>query len=142
MNPQVHGLFMPHLLFSYLPLEPFSVSRSSPYLENFLSSAYPDTNLPPLWQVIYQEAVRGHHLLFNRQDVERFDREINVLDKIADIVIPDEVETIVVEIVECPDLQSMVKVIDRQPEKLRRSLYQLYRRVLWMWRHYVRDQLN
>ena len=37
-----------------------------------IQSNYPGLNLPPLWQVIYQEAVRGHHLLFRKVDIERF----------------------------------------------------------------------
>lgn len=142
MSFLAHGIFIPLLPVPSLPLELIIVSRPSPFLENFIHSAYPETNLPPLWQVIYQEAVRGHHLLFNRHDVEQFDQELVPLEKSAELQIPDEVETIVLHIVECADLQSMVKVIDRQPVRLRRSLYQLYKRVLWMWRHYVKDQLN
>jgi hypothetical protein len=119
------------------------VSRtSSPFLENFIQNSYPDTNLPPLWQIIYQEAVRGHHILFNRLDVERYDRELSPLPSNFNLDIPEEVELIVLHLVECPDLQSMVRVIDRQPDRLRKCLYQLYQRVIWMWCHYVKNQLN
>lgn len=115
---------------------------SSPLLENFLHAAYPETNLPPLWQVIYQEAVRGNHLLFKRSDVENFDNQLTFTDHGTDLHIPEEVEYLVLNILSCPDLQSMVRLIDRQSDRIRRTLYELYRRVLWMWRHYVRGQLN
>lgn len=109
-EPSAPGHPFPPLPFFILSLELIIVSRSSPFLENFIHSTYPNTNLPPLWQVIYQEAVRGHHLLFNRHDVEQFDREPSSLDKGAELQIPEEVETIVLHIVECSDLQSMVRV--------------------------------
>jgi hypothetical protein len=35
-----------------------------------------------------------------------------------------------------------VKVIDGLDEETRKNLYVFYRRVLWMWRSYVKERLN
>lgn len=116
--------------------------NQSQVLESFIQQNYPGVALPPLWQVIYQEAIRGHHLLFRRIDVERFDAQSSEEPAWGDHEISDELEMIVLRLVGSPDLQAMVRIIDNTPETQRKNLYQLYRRVLWMWRNYIKDQLN
>jgi hypothetical protein len=119
------------------------MSKSSPaILENFIELNYPGVNLPPLWQVIYQEAIRGHHLLFRRGDVERYEAATRVEDLWSDQAITDELELVTLRLVGCADLQAMIRVIDGLADGTRQSLYMMYRRVLWMWRNYIKDQLN
>lgn len=132
-------LLLLHLLWSRLPMRP------SPFLENFIQSNYADNlgvNLPPLWQVIYQEAIRGHHLLFSPADVQRFDRDAETTDAGIDTEFTEELELVALRLVECSELQAMVNVIDAMELTSRRNLYFMYRRVLWMWRNYVKEQLN
>jgi len=119
-----------------------AMSNQSPLLENVIQLSYHSENLPPLWQVIYQEAIRGHHLLFHPTHVERYEIAVNSPSFWLDESLTDELETVVVQIVSCSDLQDMVRVIDALPDSQRQSLYFLYRRVLWTWRNYVKDQLN
>ncbi len=40
--------------------------------ENLILQLYPESPLPFCWQVVYQEAMRNHHLLFATQDVQDF----------------------------------------------------------------------
>jgi hypothetical protein len=54
----------------------------------------------------------------------------------------DELEIVVLKLIGSPDLQAMVRIIDAMPDDSRRSLYAYYRRVLWMWTHYVKSRLN
>lgn len=115
---------------------------STPFLENFIHQNYPGVGLPPLWEVIYQEAIRGHHLLFRKDEVEKFDSELCGTDAGFDQAFSDEIEGIVVAVVEAADLQGMIDVIDSLREETRKNLYFMYRRVLWMWRNYVKEQLN
>lgn len=115
---------------------------SSAILENFIHSNYPGVNLPPLWQVIYQEAIRGHHMLFRRSDVEMFDRETGNHEMAFDAGFDDDMEIMALKLISCADLQAMIKVVDALAVEERRSLYFMYSRVLWMWRNYVKEQLN
>lgn len=120
-------------------------SSSASLSESFLHHLYPETALPPLWEVIYQEAIRGHHLLFKRIDVERYD---NSLDDSSDqtswldSALTDELELIALKIIGASDLQGMIRVIDALADGQRRDLYRFYRRILWMWQHYVKTRLN
>jgi len=117
-------------------------TQSSAILESFIHSNYPGLNLPPLWQVIYQEAIRGHHLLFRRGDIERYDAAAKASDVWLDQALTDDLEAIVVAVIGAPDLQEMVRLIDELPDARRQALYLMYLRVLWMWRNYVKEQLN
>jgi hypothetical protein len=109
--------------------------------ENFFQTLYPASALPPLWEVIYQEAVRGHHLLFNRRDVELFDT-VAESEAMYDDVLSAEIEIVVLKVMACSELGDMVKVIDAQPYQTRRSLFAFYKRSLWLWSNYVKSQLN
>ena len=112
--------------------------------ESLIQANYPGANLPPLWQVIYQEAMRGHHLLFRRDDVETYEAldAATTDSRNYDIELSDELEIAVLKVVGCADLSAMVKVIDTLPGTTRRALYQFYKRALWIWRNYVKDNLH
>lgn len=112
-------------------------------LESFFVSNYHDANLPPLWQVIYQEAVRGHHLLFCKQDVELFSSETQThKSQSVDDSWSEALEPVVLDILSASDLQTMVKRIDSLELSLRRQLFALYKYVLWIWSQYVKTQMN
>jgi hypothetical protein len=119
---------------------------SSPLPEHFIHSQFygAGMDLPPLWQVIYQEAMRGHHLLFKRPDAERYDAELSrdSADSWASETLSDELELIVLKIIGCSELKDMVRVVDGLDDETRQRLYVFYRRVLWMWRNYVKERLN
>ncbi len=117
---------------------------SSAILESFIHANYPGMNLPPLWQVIYQEAIRGHHLLFRRTDVDQFDADMRSesAEMWASEALSDELEIIVLKLIGSSELKDMVGVIDALANETRQNLYVFYRRVLWMWRNYVKDNLN
>lgn len=109
--------------------------------EGFFQTLYPASNLPPLWEVIYQEAVRGHHLLFRREDVEQFDAIIEQ-EAVYDDMLTDEIEMIVLKVMACSELNEMVKLIDSQAHASRRALFAFYKRSLWLWSNYMKAQLN
>ena len=116
------------------------MSRASLLMEGLIQQSYSSSELPPLWEVIYQEAVRGHHLLFSRSDVERFETESKVHQlKDEDL---ENLEDLVVKLIECSDLSIMSRMIDDLPLSKRRVLYQLYQHALWVWKHYSKAKLN
>lgn len=112
-------------------------------LESFLVSNYHDVNLPPLWQVIYQEAIRGHHLLFRKQDVELFSNESQTAHSYTlGESWSDAIEPVVMDILSASELQTMINRIDSLELNLRRQLFRFYKYVLWIWSHYVKTQMN
>jgi hypothetical protein len=124
-----------------MPMSPSNL-KLKPSFETLIQQNYPGPALPPLWEVIYQEAIRGHHLLFAKNDVEVFDTEMlgdafwTEADDAADL------EVSALKVIACSDLQAMVKTIDALPIGRRRQLYSFYKRALLMWGSYVKDHLN
>lgn len=111
-------------------------------LESFFMSNYHDANLPPLWQVIYQEAIRGHHLLFRKEDVELFSNDRLKSSAEIDDSWSDDIEPVVMDLLYASDLQEMVDRIDDLELLQRRQLFRLYKHALWIWSHFVKTQMN
>jgi len=115
--------------------------QSASLLENLIQQNYSRTDLPPLWEVIYQEALRGHHLLFKRSDVEDFESSLSS-NQNFDHNLYESLEEIVVSLVSSNDLNTMVRIIDSLPRAERRNLYLFYQRTVWLWRNYSKESLN
>ena len=111
-------------------------------LESFFISNYHDSNLPPLWQVIYQEAIRGHHLLFQKQDIERFGLEETSTTTQIDDSWSDDLEPVVLDLLHASDLGEMVDLIDDLAISQRRQLFRLYKHALWICSHYIKSQMH
>lgn len=47
--------------------------KSIPMYENFFESNVPPLPLPMVWRVIYNEAIRGNHILFDTEDLKAID---------------------------------------------------------------------
>lgn len=108
-------------------------------LEDLTEVFYPQVALPPLWQVIYHEAMRGHHLLFRKALVATPSGEAYLLEKEEQ---QDYLVQIVMEILNCPDLKSMSAIIDGLPMALYQKIYLVYLKLLDWSRDYVKQQLN
>ncbi len=111
-------------------------------LENLMEQNYPGMNLPPLWQVIYQESMRGNHLLFQKNDVERYDQATSDHEAWLTEDLASNMEVVALKIIACSELAHMVKIIDSLEDKTRFNLYVMYRRVIWMWRNYIKNKMN
>ena len=117
--------------------------QSSAFLESLIQdNNYSGLELPPLWQVIYQESMRGHHLLFRPVDTERYEMLAERDESWSSDELTDEMERIAMRLVACPDLQAMVRIIDGLPDNTRRSLYVFYKRLLWVFQNYVKRHMN
>ncbi len=104
--------------------------------------------LPPLWQVIYSEGIRGNHLLFDKLEVEAFDRtrQLTLTHRMtADgDTTPSEthLEDVVLQLTCCADLSSMIKVVSAQNFETKANLFQLYLRTLDLWKNLHRTRSN
>lgn len=110
--------------------------------ESLIQSNYPDLNLPPLWQVIYQEAIRGNHLLFDKKEVETFEAERVYFSKNWDDLVNEEIEELITHLAGCSDLREMMDIIDSHGLEIRKTLYFLYVELLVIWKRNLRAQLN
>jgi hypothetical protein len=92
--------------------------------------------------VIYQEAMRGHHLLFRKDEAERFDAEMESNRFWENAEMTEELEVTVLKVIGCAELSAMVRFIDELEAETRRSLYFMYKRTIGLWRCYVKDNMN
>jgi hypothetical protein len=49
------------------------IQSSANVYENFFESNVPPLPLPMVWRVIYNEAIRGNHILFDAEDIKSID---------------------------------------------------------------------
>ncbi len=110
--------------------------------ESFFQALYPESSLPPLWEVIYQESMRGHHLLFKRTDVDLFETLSDTDDSWLEERLEGELERLVLKLLSKNELGDMVKLIDGEPEAMRRRLFAFYKRSIMLWNQYVKTRLN
>ena len=99
-------------------------------------------NIPPLWQVIFQEAIRGNHLLFDKKECEQFEIERMTFSASWDDLIDEEIEEIITHLAGCADLREMMDIIDGHSLETRKTLYFLYVELLVIWKQALRSQLN
>lgn len=89
--------------------------------EDFLLELYDQPAfLPPLWRVIFQEAMRGHHILFSKTVVQAIDGE----EKMAT---PSEsMEEFCVHLFAAPDLKTIKSMISFLPTQEQKQLFGIY----------------
>jgi hypothetical protein len=119
------------------------MSSSSPALfEGLIQNQMQDSRLPPLWQVIYNEGIRGNHILFQRQDVLFFESQPLQLAEFEDSLQTDAMQRIVVQLIACPDLSSMADIIDSLSQDIKQSVYTVYKRMISTWGSHLKLVLN
>ena len=89
--------------------------------EDFLLELYDQPAfLPPLWRVIFQEAMRGHHLLFSKPVLLAIESETNTDT-------PSEtMEEFCVHLFAAPDLKSIKSMISFLPTHEQKQLFGIY----------------
>ena len=124
-------------------VETVVIMKPSLAFENILTlMSSQGKSLPPLWQVIYYEAVRGHHILFDHLDVVEA-RQLE--SKPSQTISAEELEQLcesVVTIISCSDLASMRRAIKECPDCLRHQLFTIYRHFVEAWRQHLKCHLN
>ena len=98
--------------------------------------------LPPLWQVIYQEGIRGNHLIFSLNDIQKFEsnKELKSMS-IADLY-DDHLEESILRLLCCTDVSGLIQTIESHSDAQKAKLYFLYLHALRVSRKYHKDSLN
>ena len=104
-------------------------------LEQYAQPAF----LPPLWRVIFQEAMRGHHLLFSKSIVQAFDDNSDLLNP----AVPNEsLEEFCVHLFAAPDLKTIRSMINFLPVIEQRQLFAIYLNMMKSLRLEHKEQMN
>ncbi len=111
-------------------------------VQSIVKESYQIPWLPPLWEVLYQEGVRGNHLLFSKDDQRYFQsRDLYKSSTIADIY-SDDLEEIILKLLCCCELSSLIQTVESHSKDTREKLYHLYLHTLNVSRRYHKGSLN
>ncbi len=101
--------------------------------------SYPDF-LPPLWRIIFQEAMRGNHLIFSRsvqnecfEDTVRFSENLANDETLADFC---------VHLYSAPDLKTIKSMISLLPKIEQKQLFHVYLRQMQSLREENKMSMN
>ena len=106
--------------------------------EQFLSSN-PSLGLPPAWQVIYQEGIRGNHILFSKDDVQAFRDSAVLNDSIEE---SDALADVAYEVMTAASFSAMTEIIDRCALGVRLSLFRIYQRCISLWSQHLKVSMH
>lgn len=108
--------------------------------DRFLSN-FSGIHLPPTWNVIYQEGIRANHVLFNENDLPRFEAESKE-DYSCLKSNSNDFEDIAIQLMTSPSLTSMQEVIAQCDYPTRRSLFLFYKRLIAFWTITLKKNLH
>jgi len=111
--------------------------------EDLTSVFYPEISLPPLWQVIYHEAMRGHHILFDKEKVSYLEETLQKIIPSLTFEVPHNtvVET-AITVMRLNSLSEMREYLNKLPDDFYHFFYRTYLYLLENMRFYVKSQLN
>ena len=116
----------------------------NPLSENALSSLYekPDF-LPPLWRIIYQEAVRGNHVLFENVPEARYaSRTITIGRPGVSKSISKDLSKTVTKIFKSSSITEMKQIINKLNRQEKDVLFLMYERAIVSWKKQLKASLN
>ena len=93
--------------------------------------------LPPLWRVIFQEAMRGHHILFSKSILKAMSE-----DAILEGGSTKSLEEFCVHLFAAPDLKSIKTMIGFLPQEEQKQLFVIYLRMMQTLREENKSSLN
>lgn len=77
--------------------------------------------LPPLWRVIFQEAMRGHHILFSKSVLQSIPEDMKLSGDCK-----ESLEEFCVHLFAAPDLKSIRTMISFLPLDEQKQLFVIY----------------
>lgn len=107
-----------------------------------LAGMFPENDLlPPFWRVIYYEAIRANHILFNPNDLANF---INEPVRGYTPTIKDDgiIERIFVTLLKCSNITESQLHINQQPYGLRKQIFTMYLRYIDSLKANIKQSLN
>lgn len=119
-----------------------TVSLSALRFEESFLQGLENVSLPATFNVIYQEGIRGNHILFNEEDIARFsDRRLGsrTLENDRNA---EQVEEIFYSILMSSSYSEMQEIISKQEFIMKRKIFQLYLRFVSQWSEYLKKSLN
>ncbi len=99
--------------------------------------------LPPVWQIIYNEGIRSNHILFDQEDIERFESEELVYQS-GELSKSDRklLEDVIVKVAQADSLAQMRGLIAQLEFYSRAKIFNFYKHLLDIWSYWLKRSLN
>lgn len=110
--------------------------------ENFFENAYPSLPLPKIWQVIYHEGIRGHHIMFSSADLSAIQEYFGSKDFRLSESDSELIADLSARLFSSNDLQEMRQLLRGVSLPHKVVLFILYRRALTIWGTYLKKSLH
>ncbi len=109
-----------------------------------LSGMLPGSDLlAPLWQVIYYEAIRSNHILFDAADLTQFVEDTAAQKKQYRSIKDDgSIERSFVQLLKCSNLTETRNYINQQPFAQRKQIFTMYLRYIDSLKANIKQSLN
>ena len=91
------------------------------------------SGLPPIWDVLYYEGIRGNHILFSQSDVKMFEASGKHQGSKETMWSPATLSDVVYDLLSQGSVSDMKIFISLQPKSIRAAVYRLYSRWLEAW---------
>ena len=117
-------------------------NSSQNIFENYFESNYPPLPLPMIWRVVYHEAVRGNHILWDRVDLDAIEEHVqssNFKLDTEDKKVATRFMSKFFSTVDYTDLQTMLKRLTLAQKSL---VFLLYRRSMTGWQQWLKRNLH
>ncbi|MCX6125218.1 MAG: hypothetical protein NTV34_10815 [Proteobacteria bacterium] len=117
-------------------------NSSQNIFENYFESNYPPLPLPMIWRVVYHEAVRGNHILWDRVDLDAIEEHVqssNFTLDTEDKKVATRFMSKFFSTVDYTDLQTMLKRLTLAQKSL---VFLLYRRSMTGWQQWLKRNLH
>lgn len=109
--------------------------------EGMLAEQYSHPSfLPPLWRIIFQEAMRGHHLIFPRAVIDAMQEHGAFTG--ASQAIPETIEEFCVQLFSAPDLDGIRTLIHFLSFEEQKQLFVIYVHLMKSIRDSNKQELN
>ena len=110
--------------------------------ENYFESTYAPLPLPMIWRVIYHEAVRGNHILWDSNDLAAIDE----MHDTAEFKMNDEDRSVVtsfmVRFISGTDFRQLSEMIKELTMDQKAVAFILYRRAISKWQRWLKTNLH
>lgn len=110
--------------------------------ENYFEANYPPLPLPMIWRVIYHEAMRGNHILWDKTDLEA----IEYMHQSPDFKMNEEdrsaITDFMVRFTSGTDFRQLVDMIKALPMNQKAVAFVLYRRAISVWQRWLKTNLH
>ncbi len=119
-----------------------SENQNSSIYENYFESNFPPLPLPMIWRVVYHEAIRGNHILWDRADLD----SIENLHQSAELKMSSEdrnaITSFMVKFMGGSDYRQLQAMIQTLSMNQKAVAFILYRRAISVWQRWLKTNLN